>query len=1211
MRHHDPHQLGDEPLYCEAHHDEVLVSGTDDSHYEGPQHRRIRIEAKALQFLNGHNPVLLSSRLRGPFDAASWNNPWKSRRAQHQSAPRVAATQRQTSLYPLPSPEITDPPSAAKNSFLDDNEYGRISKWREAVKSVPLITDPFWASDQGADGISRAKKRATDETWIPKRNSKRQRITNQSPSQLVASRKLRAARSARLEAQASSDTPMYEDELAVPCSGPACSILERPSKSPECVEEKRSHPSTRRRLRYHNPDMSEDELSVLSRTPSRKEYRLSSEAAITPSHRQSGKSQSPMPITMPDPSRESSAIGLAQADDTQNIRSSPPRQTGLQQAHMLENDIARPILPSSQHDDSFYFHQAGPLCNLPKPDNQLEQGDTAENSVSRRSSNLGQILMVAKKDFDTSNPADQTMPSSHEAIISEEGGIQTAIHYYIVPIKACNLDSCSAQEGLLAGTRPTKQSDAEHGALVQKRGGHEASSIAQETQNHLSLQLRDGQSGTNLVTVPEIAVSQPSSRGSNVHSNAEWSTYVNTQDLSISPADSPRTGKDNAEVSNKDWSTYINTQDVSPVAQLPIAGHMDAEVSSYVSTGDHDHENFDAAEKPQSFSTSESSPAPSDNQNLDKQLPDGQEASPASPEYRSVCPPVNDGRLAIANTSDTLQTDALDPLPDSSQHAEDLADSIGASNLENDSQRIVDDVDENQDVGRNEQIDAVAALLVRDGKAQLVSQSSNDTASAQDPSEGLSKPPESTSDHIMLDQAQQQSQLKSSQEDRQLQEPDMTMAGHQRVIDQRFCVDNLVDRPPHPVPQIDDVVKAREPETVEVSFLGSEEHHMQSPWQKESSYIPSTMTTSTESSVNLRNPNAVMDNAPSQGSEALLAKRKAKMRLSAILNDVAAPPDQTPVPNELISVQHSPQSEKKSSETESPFPLKKFSDFMDLSPCKKRKTIRGGILRRSGDPSRLLFRSASGQKTTRRVSFAQLPGEETQPEVMASHPEISIPGKQRTILSSRGDKSTNRGASPPPSSLSTTEAGLLPDQDNKFAKHFEVMAKRKKLPQWKRPRLLSPESPTPEDSLGVAAMANAFIQASELEGGAPEGEIVVNLTSSGRNAQHVTTTTGGSPDDKTSSGIPTISPIENRENVEPVDEVSAVLDNIDDFLDNTWGIDMSMDVDDAGDDDAAVTAKTNQKSQVREQTQHKTGSKRFDDGAGDPMFSTDLNVWRD
>lgn len=1115
MQRRDLHQLGDEPFYCEAHHDDVLVSGSDDDYYEAPQHRRIRIEAKALQFLNGHNPVLLTSRLQGPFDAVSWNNPWKSRRAQRQND-GAGPDKRRTHLYPLPSPEITDPPSAAKNSFLDDDEYSRISKWRQAVKSVPLTTDPFWASDQGPDGTSRAKKRAADEQWIPKHNPKRPRTTDQSPSQVAASvRKRRAARSSGLEAQPPSSTPLYEDELAAPWADASSAVAiikpERHSKSPDLVQAKRSQPSTRRRLRYHNPDVSEDELSVFSKTPSRKPSRLSLEPALTPVQQHASRSQKSGPETTSDPSRESSAIDTTHPHIAQHIQHLLPRQNGLQQAHMSGDDVARRNLRSSHHDDSLHFRQAKPLCTLRQADDQHGQGNAEDMLISRHSSS-------------------SSTTSFDDVPVIEELPQQAAMQKTTIQIET-DLQPCSAQETLSVENQPREQPDAVQESLVQVEEDFAVTAIEEPVHNPSYSTSDSSHASVGHITMSGGAASQPNFESNMLKPEAAWSTYINTQDLSS----------------------------VAPI--LPI-DPVDAEKPEMPIGGSKLHKDLELVDETMPVSAPDVALTPTDDQEMPKRVNDGPELSPANPTYPDTCPPADAGQLANEAITDSSQTATAVPIIEPIQHGIDVVASTGADTHGNDPTGDVGGLDKAQNSVSQEHTHRVAAVSVGDGILKVNSQSSMDTTATQDPSEHPSKPAESTREAEMINQAQQQSQSQPPKENTPLPDSCAAIVNQQPMTDQSARVEIPIE-----ISLDTDANKACGPEIMEATPDESVPHHPQSPWQKENSYAPSATTSLPKSS------DTLIEAAPAQDSEEILSKQKAKMRLSAILNDVMNSPVQTPVPRKTTSEQQSPRTDKKPSGPNSPVSLKKFSDFMDISPCKSRRTISGSILRESDHP-RLLFGPSSTQKATRRVSFALLPGEEAEP--------------------------TTRAASPPPFSLSTTEAGLLPDQDNKFAKHFEVMAKRKKEPQWKTPRLIPPDSPEHDNSQGVTAMVDAFIQVSDLEKGAME---VSNTSSNRGNAQQIT----GSPVDKNST-ISQISRFENRENIEPVDEVSAVLDNIDDFLDNTWGIDMGMDIDDDDDDDGAV----GQKFPVRKKP--KTGSKRLDgndDDVGGPMLTLDVNVWAD
>ncbi len=70
-----------QPLYCESGHgpEDVLYSGSEDEYYASAAERKGRYEAAARRFLEGETPLLLSTKLSGPFSRKSgWQNPWRS-----------------------------------------------------------------------------------------------------------------------------------------------------------------------------------------------------------------------------------------------------------------------------------------------------------------------------------------------------------------------------------------------------------------------------------------------------------------------------------------------------------------------------------------------------------------------------------------------------------------------------------------------------------------------------------------------------------------------------------------------------------------------------------------------------------------------------------------------------------------------------------------------------------------------------------------------------------------------------------------------------------------------------------------------------------------------------------------------------------------------------------------------------------------------------
>ncbi|KUI67823.1 hypothetical protein VM1G_03476 [Cytospora mali] len=315
------HHLGDEPIYCEAVHnpDDDVYSGSDDEHYDGPLHRRLHIEKKAIDFLAGHAPVLLSARLRGPFDSQHWNNPWRSRRATTQLKIFGSQTTRSnlpaqrpgghgpdealdeplpntqgTSLYPLPSPEITNPPSARKNPYMEEDEYNRVSTWRETVKDTSVPRDPFWLSqqDEDSDDVSVTRKRPADQRWLHKRQNKKQKPAGtrksspeESPSQAASKMRKFQTRQPQLATLSRKHTSSaHEDELATIMNTRKATVTplfaNRNIGTPQSRRIERRSPH--RKLRLRETESSEDELSMPSTTPTHKAARSYAEKSKIP-----------------------------------------------------------------------------------------------------------------------------------------------------------------------------------------------------------------------------------------------------------------------------------------------------------------------------------------------------------------------------------------------------------------------------------------------------------------------------------------------------------------------------------------------------------------------------------------------------------------------------------------------------------------------------------------------------------------------------------------------------------------------------------------------------------------------------------------------------------------------------------------------------------------------------------------------------------------
>ncbi|KAK3387470.1 hypothetical protein B0H63DRAFT_470094 [Podospora didyma] len=165
----EPERFSNEPVYCEAtaHPDDLLCSGSEDDAYETPAARRIRYEAAAQRYIHGYNLFVLSAALRGPLGREhGWTNPWRSRSRPPVTVIEVPPRKRQrisesdagfaehvkssqilgASTDPFSSPKSDHAqPCPGPTSFIDEEAFGRIQSWRDAVipgsSQSPAISD--------------------------------------------------------------------------------------------------------------------------------------------------------------------------------------------------------------------------------------------------------------------------------------------------------------------------------------------------------------------------------------------------------------------------------------------------------------------------------------------------------------------------------------------------------------------------------------------------------------------------------------------------------------------------------------------------------------------------------------------------------------------------------------------------------------------------------------------------------------------------------------------------------------------------------------------------------------------------------------------------------------------------------------------------------------------------------------------------------------
>ncbi|MDA4133729.1 MAG: hypothetical protein OK454_11495, partial [Thaumarchaeota archaeon] len=203
-----------------------------------------------------------------------------------------------------------------------------------------------------------------------------------------------------------------------------------------------------------------------------------------------------------------------------------------------------------------------------------------------------------------------------------------------------------------------------------------------------------------------------------------------------------------------------------------------------------------------------------------------------------------------------------------------------------------------------------------------------------------------------------------------------------------------------------------------------------------------------------------------------------------------------------------------------------------MTPSPEKK-----VARRSNGLSSVLsnpWAKTSGRKSGRRVRFAPLPGEGEGASAHASDEEEGeYDEEDRTAPRRKAEE--GRASSPPPS----LPLADLPDETEKFSKHFATVARKKNRFQMRRTplkqRLLPNASQQVLQSPPVGAMAEAFLEADERVGA------------------HQDKGHERSP----SSGMMEEEKMQDENGGQQLDDVSAVLHNLSDFLDS-WDVDADL-----------------------------------------------------
>lgn len=1267
------HQLSDEPLYCEAVHnkdDDGFYSGSEDDHYEGPLHRRLHIEKKAIDFLSGNVPILLSAALRGPFDRKQWNNPWRSARAESSaepSKPRPSRSRQKaapeddlpdtqgTSLYPLPSPEITNPPSARKNPYMDEQDYSRIKNWRAAVKSTSASRDPFWQSQQDKDDNHPARKRSADPTWLHKRDRKKRRSANprdstpdDSPSRSAARAKdtqTRQLHAAQAVAQFLRDSSPPEDELATtgrarsPCSNTP-PMANKSAGLPDHLRSGRTTPHRRTRLRQA-ADTSEDELSLPAATPTSYAVRSSTMASKSPtkdrSPAQRGKTTKRK--SRPRRGRGNAPIGrekekaqrLSQSSTSQvsghdGVRVKPqtvaqtaqaalecmdgsPQTLFTEQSERLQDQLlpdsaatAKPMvasralaaMPSTQQDNSFLFHK-----KAISPAGKIERAQSTGVPMDAATLSPSSLLLYVTKANEQGNhftPSDglavPVVPSPTTAMTkdSDKG--------HEVPSELMNqsrdpIFSPAANEGLSSHSTTNIESPRADGNKanddIKLENEFPATVGTEAARDSPVVEQRRSANKHEALEEPRTFLQVDGCS----HSDSEWSTYLDTQNQSAAfPSEEESTKKSDDTpvveygVSDPEWSTFVNTQDITPLIPRPEAPEDPVEMvtdAAYrcpdiqVGSNQTTHANVESLRSispDQAIMAQESLRAASHgvlSPDLAGQAGDASEdscpaRSPQDAKYSQISVgSIIDAYADMSVLSMKFGTSMME-MP-RAVHGETEAEVIN-STCSSPNQIATVPVDES--VVHNESVPSgrppqLQTTIQKQVVTEFQLGSSYDPSIPDeimsrvetriiDDSSGLSLQTPRESEETAgcggcLDGSSFLNEPVADSETPQLQSPWAGEAAHS------------VQMPP----------QAPSNASTPGSESGSPEEaaaRVQSPWNKKTdtaSHLFTPLTTCTGSTGSTKNLSLL-------AGKALAMSQQPQSPWGP--QTPAAP--NLPAPDFEVSI-------------------RAFSDFMSPSPVKKRAPSNRSSLRGSSARSGTLYKTPGQRRPDRRVHFAPLPGEQETcitetdsdgKDAIYDEEDVSyfdLSGRKTGTV--RMPKPTMRAASPPPTEMSPVDVGALPDHDQKFAKHFEAMSKRKK-PSRKSLRLLPSESQqTAPASQEVGAMAEAFIQASQTRKRGLELAAEKGPDAECRYAY-----------EKKISVPAAMDSFEDQENVEPVDDVSAVLDNLDEFLDNTWGIEM-------GTDDCPTS---NARSKQEKETAPSQAAPRK---AEDPLLSLEANIW--
>lgn len=1258
----DYEQIGDEPLYCEAEYGSTIYSGSENDYYEAPETRRLRIEAKAVQFLDGNVPFLLSAKLGGPFDKESWTNPWRSKRAERRAQAKSGQTSekqtvksveaaradrpdkatddlpdtQKTNLYPLPSPETTNPPSATRHPLLDENEYNWIEEWRDVVEfeGTSSPSDPFRASQhKNGTQASSTKKRPANEEWLRKDEPKKRKPMEKSMTSPPAESPSRAAaqvRAKRIGRQSSILTQAASHSSNI-ASNVAFGVLKAPETTPNLSMSTGNQLGRQPNLLFF--DTSEDELSMPSTTPTGRHARSPTKKALSPDcspswRRRQTKLAKKLP---PLAATEAAEADIAKAEQEESHEPLDGRSETSQALREPARALRHRAIVRSQQDSSFCFHQLMVKSPLPEvqpryteEDNVVGPAASFEPSHSPHTNNqhyIGQPIDEQENHDDSDK--DQIMINAHNVTPTPHKSSEEPIR---------NDDEHSTQSEQAEETYPRAESG----------------SAQNET---------EPTKPEPLFTRTEEAAQSPPKASMNI-SNAEWSTYINTQDLSV-VSDEPsqeRQHLDNVPVlvqqpgdeSDPDWDTVASFQDVAESASLISEAAATEEYPLVVEQGQTDLSESE-------WSTFLRTP----NRSADSLRPSGSSVSRLETmdgvlEYDSdsawsTCMSVS-SQIEMDQTGDTSHEPSSGNLTAPGEKSPQCkSSSVGMvydqeTGVCSGSQAIMSmdicsDAELNIAEGGSPEDRSISTAAVHAQVTEVrfipedapLTNISPKTAVSPTPVENIEIECTSLSDAIENDSSKSVNISASKVEQElygrsgasQIQNPDnpLTDSGApaaattegSRADFQRSPERETSDDLKTPQKAIDSSCSAKST-TMGEATTSTKRQQFQSPWSKDTTWEahPGQASKDVACMINSRQagPKTPMQQSPWLKDPAkMLTDKLPSMGDDKSINDGNSS-GLTLLAGQALELFTAPQTPWIGEKLPSPdfsLSVKRFSDFMKPSPTKKRSSPHSSILRSPTYGSNILFGNSATTKPQRRVRFVPLPGEEAVDSMSCGTQDgSSVYVEDVSYFDNEGNKATTvrvtrptvRPASPPPREVNSADVGNIPDYDQKFARHFEAMSKRKQTPPPRAPRLLPLDSPQTNGSQEIGAMAEAFIQASQTRRKGLELD-AASVDSAARSLSEVFSGTDGQATPRSV----VVADAEDQENAAPVDDVSAVLDNLDDFLDNTWGINVKLDEDqdteEPGLRHAVQTAVTSQ------------SQKSVSTHSGDPMWALNVNVWAD